>query len=373
MRAIAIVTGAVILAAVTHVNIEAGSGYGTPTSWLMLAVAAGVGVSAFVFGHAWNSNRRWLAVALVLAVAVGELFTLTATAERLVAGRELAQAPLRAGQDALDAAAKRVAEAKAAHEKAKGATSRRLEDAKAAKAAADAAVVDKSAERGCREHCRHLLQKAVDDAAEEVAAARAELTKAAREAEGRLQAAQAALSTIKPPPSATPLADRLGAPAWALDLLHSALGSLAANGLAFLLIAFGAHRARPVVEILEATPRPVDLSPAEPSRAPRRTTKRLPSPAKDHATRFGTARLCPAGGATALSHIRLAYRDWAAAEEGGPLPDTEIAPALAADVRQGRHRGRHRAGRQAGRDRRGAQGDGRLNRRAWRPGAAFRR
>jgi hypothetical protein len=41
------------------------------------------------------------------------------------------------------------------------------------------------------------------------------------------------------------------------------------------------------------------------------------------------ARLCPGDGATALSRIRLAYRDWATGEEGGPLPDAEIAPALA--------------------------------------------
>ena len=41
------------------------------------------------------------------------------------------------------------------------------------------------------------------------------------------------------------------------------------------------------------------------------------------------ARLCPGDGATELGRIRLAYRDWATSEEGGPLPDAEIAPALA--------------------------------------------
>jgi hypothetical protein len=241
------VTGAIILAAVTHVNIEAGTGYGTPASWLMLAVAAGVGVSAFVVGAAWNGGRRWLAAGLVLAVAVGEFFTLTATAERLVAGREASQAPLRADQDALVAAEKRVADARIAFTKAKVATSRRLEKAEAAKVAADKAVVDKSAERGCASNCRQLLDKALEAAAAEVAAARDELIAAARKSDTDLQAAQAALSSIKPPPSATPLADRLGLPPWMLDLFHLAMGSVAANGLAFLLIAFGAHRARPVV------------------------------------------------------------------------------------------------------------------------------
>jgi hypothetical protein len=329
VRAVAIATGAIILAAVTHVNIETGSGYGTPHAWLMLAIAAGVGVSAFVTGHAWDSDRRWLAAGLVVAVAVGEFFNLTATAERLVAGREASQAPLRADQEALDAAAKRVADARAAYDKAKTATSRRLEKAESAKTAADKAVIDKSAERGCASNCKQLLQKAVDDAAVEVDAARGELTQAARKAEGELQAAQAALSAIKPPPSATPLADRLGLPPWLLDLFHSALGSVAANGLAFLLIAFGAHRARPVVEIIEPV-REAAPTPQEPHRkTQRKVAKRLPSPAKDHAARFGMARLRPADGATPLSRIRLAYRDWATAEEGGPLPDAEIAPALA--------------------------------------------
>jgi hypothetical protein len=64
----------------------------------------------------------------------------------------------------------------------------RLDRALTDKAATDAAVVAKSAERGCVENCRPLLQ--------------------------------------------SPLADRLGWPAWLLDLLQSALGSIAANGLA---------------------------------------------------------------------------------------------------------------------------------------------
>jgi hypothetical protein len=329
MRAIAIATGAGILAAVTHVNVEAGPGYGSPMSWLMLAVAVGVGVSAFVFGHAWDSNRRWLAAGLVLTVGVGELFNLAVTAERLVAGREASQAPLRAGQEALDTATRRVSDARTAYEKAKGATSARLSSALSAKAAADRAVVDKSAERGCAVNCRTLLQAQADATAAEVTAARTELAEAARKAESTLLAAEAALAGIKPPPSATPLADRLGFAPWLLDLLHSALGSIAANGLAFLLIAFGAQRPRPVVEIVEPAPR-LEPMPPQPSRPPaRKVTKRLPSPAKDHAARFGMERLCPGDGATALNRIRLAYREWAAGEEGGPLPDTAIAPALA--------------------------------------------
>jgi hypothetical protein len=330
LKAIAIVTGAIILAAVTHVNIDAGVGYGSPQSYLMLAVTAGIGVSAFVFGRAWNSNRRWLAAGLVLAWVAGELFNLTATAERIVADREASQAPVRDRQHARAAAAKRVADAKAAYGKAKAGTSGRLEKAEAAKKAADEAVIAKASEKGCVANCTKLLQKAVDDAAAEVAAARAELTEAANKAEGELRAAEAALAAIKLPPSATPLADRLGLAPWIIDLFHSALGSVAANGLAFLLIAFGAHRPAPVIEIVEPPAEPAQ-SPREPRRAaPRKATvKRLRSAAKDHATRFGLARLDAGDGATELSRIRRAYMEWADAEVGGPLPDTEIAPALA--------------------------------------------
>jgi hypothetical protein len=169
----------------------------------------------------------------------------------------------------------------------------------------------------------------VDDAAAEVVAARAELTEAARKAEGEVRAAQALLSTLKTSPSATPLADRLGVPAWAIDLLHSGLGSLAANGLAFLLIAFGAHRPALVLQIIEPQTEPEPTTRRRPSRSARKPAKHLTSPARDHATRFGVDRLCAGDGATELGRIRLAYRDWAAAEEGGPLPDAEIAPALA--------------------------------------------
>ncbi len=47
------------------------------------------------------------------------------------------------------------------------------------------------------------------------------------------------------PASATPLADRLGLPAWALDLIMAGLLSVGANGLAGTLIAYGAHISAP--------------------------------------------------------------------------------------------------------------------------------
>jgi hypothetical protein len=56
--------------------------------------------------------------------------------------------------------------------------------------------------------------------------------------------AKAALANVVTPPSATPLADRLGVHASVVDLAHSGLGPVASNLLAFLLIAAGAHPTR---------------------------------------------------------------------------------------------------------------------------------
>ena len=77
--------------------------------------------------------------------------------------------------------------------------------------------MQKSAERGCLENCRRLLQTQVDAASGEIVAARAEIDRAKQSLEVDLQAARSALATIKAPESATPLADRLGVSAWVID------------------------------------------------------------------------------------------------------------------------------------------------------------
>jgi hypothetical protein len=117
-------------------------------------------------------------------------------------------------------AAKRLEAAKTAVERLP-ATSPRLEKAEAAKKAADAAVVAKASERGCVSNCRQLLEKAVDDAAAEVKAARAALDAGNQKARDELANARAALTGMKAPVSPTPLADRTGIPAWVLELFDA--------------------------------------------------------------------------------------------------------------------------------------------------------
>jgi hypothetical protein len=110
------------------------------------------------------------------------------------------------------------------------------------KAAAEAAVVTKSAERGCAANCRLLLQAQADQNHQEVEAARGDMAETRARLEEAVNAARADLAAFKAPPSPSPLADRIGWPAWVLDLVMAALGSIAANGLACCLMVFGSHR-----------------------------------------------------------------------------------------------------------------------------------
>ena len=121
-RLLAIVAGAAILATVAHVNITVTGGYGTPHSWVTIAVAGGVAVGSLVSPVAWLSSRR-LAVCLVISMVCGEGYQLLSTAERLVKGRELDQAPLRENQKEHAKASKRVNDAKAAIDRASATSS----------------------------------------------------------------------------------------------------------------------------------------------------------------------------------------------------------------------------------------------------------
>ena len=194
-RSLAFAVGGLILGAVTHVQVIATGGYGTPHSYVILAVAAGVGFASVFAGMAWDAGRRVLATLFVLTIVAGEAFNLLATAERLIISREAAQKPLITDAEARARAEKRVADAMAAVEK-PPTTSPRLERAMADKMAADTAVVDKSAERGCRENCRQLLQAQVDAAILEVTKAQAELAVLKEKAAAELAAARTALDHI---------------------------------------------------------------------------------------------------------------------------------------------------------------------------------
>jgi hypothetical protein len=322
MNWVACLGGALILAAVAHVNVVATGGYGTAHSYLAIAIAAGVALGAVIVGVAWSERRRGVTVLLVTAICAGEAYGLLATAERLIASREAAQAPLRLLVDDRSRAETRVALA-VTHLISLPPETPRLTRALEAKTNSALAIVLKSAERGCVENCRKLLQAQADAAARELEEARAEMVQERAKAEAELSEGRLALARVRPPTSATPLADRIGWPAWAVDLLHSALGSIAANGLACALLAFGAHRNTALAEPRTAAePAPYRLD-----RSAKRT-RNLDSHV-DHAAAFAVDRLEPArDGAADLAGVYRAYLDWCGGKGMTPLPQRDIGAAL---------------------------------------------
>ena len=158
---------------------------------------------------AWREHRLVIATCLVLALIAGEGFAIILTAERTIAARDVAVAPIRNAETARNAALAR------------------LTQAEAAKLASDNAVFTEAAKPGCRRECRSLIEGAKANA------------------ERELEGARAALGTLPAPRSASLLADRLGIAGWALVFLTAALASLGANGMgAALILVHGEHGRR---------------------------------------------------------------------------------------------------------------------------------
>jgi hypothetical protein len=287
-------------------------------------------------------------VCLVIAIAAGEVYAFLGTAERLTAAREASQAPLRQALEARQKLETKVAKAEAALA-ALPEASARFQAAMLGKAAADAAVVTKSAERGCAANCRLLLQAQADQNQQEVEAARRHMAEHRIRLEQAVTDAKGELAAFKAPPSPSPLADRIGWPAWVLDLVMAGLGSLSANGLACLMMVFGSHRKTELAEAAgtpsEAPELPAPETPFEPQRTvdgteganvvPIRPTgrsgARKPSPdAIKQAKGFMVARITRTD-ENAETDVRALYRDYVAwQEEKGrqPLPETDIGAAL---------------------------------------------
>jgi hypothetical protein len=348
VKILAILVGAVILFTTAHVSILATGGYGGPHAYITLGVAAGVAVASIAVGRAWAEKRRALAIFLVVAIAAGEVFALLSTAERLTAAREASQSPLRQALEARQKLETRVAKAEAAV-MALPDVSARLQAAMQSKTAADGAVVTKSAERSCAANCRLLLQTQADQSQQEVEAARRDMAETRVRLEQAVTDARGNLAAFKSPPSASPLADRIGWPAWVLDLVMAGLGSIAANGLACCLMVFGSHRKADPAKAAGTPSEVPELrapeTPLEPRRTldgpegsnvvPIRPTGRSGAgkPSADaikQAKGFMVARITRTDD-DAETDVRALYRDYVAwQEEKGrqPLPETDIGAAL---------------------------------------------
>lgn len=338
MRALAILIGAAIIGAATHVTIEATGGYGAPHAPLAMAIAGGVIVGSVCVGRAWRERRWALALFITAALLAGEAWSMISTAERIIAGREQASAPARDLAKQRDAAEKRLELANAAAMP----SAARLEAALQAKARADASIAADASKKTCASNCRALLNKAVTDAASEVQAARHEMEAAKQSREAEIAAAASALAAVPPPKSEAPLADRLGLPAWVLDLVAAGLASLSANGLGAGLIAYGAHgvllrkaaaepQGRQQGEKVPLTIEAAFTATQEAKNKPAVVVP-LPTPRdpRQQAAKFGLDCLHPVRGAlTSLSDVQTAYIDWCALNQTPPLPTSKIAAALA--------------------------------------------
>jgi hypothetical protein len=351
------VVGAAILFTTAHVTVLATGGYGSSHAYITLAVAAGVAVASILVGRAWGEGRRTLAVGLAIAIAAGEVYALIGTAERLAASREASQAPLRQAVEARQKLDAKVAKAEAALA-ALPETSARFREAMQGKLAADTAVVTKSAERGCAANCRLLLQAQADQNQQEVEAARRDMAEHRIRLEQAVTDAKGELAAFKAPPSPSPLADRIGWPAWVLDLVMAGLGSLSANGLACLMMVFGSHRrsaeatafkapetAPEIAQaiVLEPVDQPqsvdgaqsekvIQLRPAgSGKRRAKAVDKTMPDPdALQHGKSFMVARVTRTDGdaATDVRALHREYVTWCEARGVLPKPTAEIGPAL---------------------------------------------
>jgi hypothetical protein len=353
VKTLSMAVGAAILFTTAHVSILATGGYGGSHAYIALGVAAGVAVASIAAGRAWGEERRkGIAIFLIACIATGEVFTLLSTAERLTAAREASQAPLRQAVEARQKLETRVAKAEAAVT-ALPETSARFREAMLSKAAADAAVVTKSAERGCAANCRLLLQAQADQNQQEVEAARRDMAEHRIRLEQAVTDARADLTAFKAPPSASPLADRIGWPAWVLDLVMAALGSIALNGLACALMAFGSHRKAAPDRLIQSSTLPGSIEQSSTAAAPEtapepqrmadgtqggnvvpiRPAGRSGPPSPDaikQAKGFMVARVTLTDD-DAETDVRALYRDyvaWMTGKGSQPLPETDIGAAL---------------------------------------------
>jgi hypothetical protein len=98
-RLLAVVVGLALLAAVAHVNVVGTTdGYGSPTSVVILTLAAGTGLGAAFVGRTWDDGRKPLAVLQAVCQLARECYSLLQTMTRIVAGSYVRfQAPAFAG------------------------------------------------------------------------------------------------------------------------------------------------------------------------------------------------------------------------------------------------------------------------------------
>lgn len=334
-RTVFVLVGCGIIGATAYVTVMSNGGFDVPQAKLTIAIACGVAVASIAFGLA-IARRQWgFVVTFTVVLLAGEAAGMIATGERVLVGRDAAAEPIRIASIKREQAQRRLNDALAV----RISTTPRLDAAQKAKQAADAAVAREASAKTCLRNCRELLNKAVDDAAGEVAAARADMENQQRAALREVQAAKAALDELPAPKSETLLADKIHMNGATLDLILAALISLGANGLGATLLAFGVHSGhrhenRPAKEwpsAVETTARPLVSVPAVANVASndRLPALVLPATPDQHVAGFGLATMKPAKrGRIAFNDLPAAYFDWCAEKQIPPLPARDFTIAM---------------------------------------------
>lgn len=330
--------GAAVVAAATHANILAAGGWHTADAPIIVTVAALLAVGMALAGILWQSGSRTVAIVFVTCLLAGEGYWLGTNAERELRSREAAAAPHAAALRLQAEAQMRVAEAAAALA-ALPAASPRLAAALHAKADADAAVTAKSAERGCAENCRLLLNRQVDAAAIEITATRAADSARQMQLDRSLAEARAHLATMPALVAHAPLAAHLGISQVAFDLAMAAMRSLAIIG-GSIAVAVAIHPRHAPHAPLPARSPQLPAEPRErepeaqlpPSRETHQAPIRLPPPLtpRQHAAKFAYEVMEPdASAVIAPRDILAAYRSWTLRVGIERLPDDILADELA--------------------------------------------
>ncbi len=314
-RALVVLVAVGVIAAATHANITHAGGYSSQDAPLIISIAAMLPVGMAFVGFLFNEGGWFRRLALVLALCIlsGEAYWLFLNADREIANRAKAAAPVTEAIAARDAATQNVKDDEAAL--AQIGETPRLKQALAAKVAADQAVAENAAKRGCARHCRALLEQQIETAEREVSMARTEISLARNAAERELEDAREALVALPAPLSITPLPDRLGIAPWAWDLIMAMLRSVVVVG-ASLAIGLAVHPRRRHRTAEVAKPQNIEVT-------------AHPVNKRQHVAQFlsSTLRPDPTGG-TSLRELHGRYGEWCARAATVPLPAGELGEEL---------------------------------------------
>lgn len=250
-RMAAVVTGGAIMAATAFAVISL-TGQNGAHAILTGTLAAGLFVGACVVGAAFDDSRRALGRAIVAALVCGEIGNAGLSIESVVIKRDRDAAAHRSAVARHEAAESEMTRAQRAFDDlVRGVADRRvaaIEAARTAYAAAQRGAIEQAALPGCKDRCKALLDAGVASTREDLASAEraarspAEADPSVAPARHALDQARAVfVANPRPATSAAPLADALHVPAWLVDIAFAVALAIGGNGLAALLVAYGAH------------------------------------------------------------------------------------------------------------------------------------